>query len=51
MGENKFPNPIFLQPDHQNVWYFKLRLFDLTEFIVWNIKGLRIDIGVQKYWD
>ena len=32
--------PISLQPDVVNLWYFKLRLFDLTEFIVWNIKGL-----------
>ena len=29
------------RPDGANLWYFKLRLFDLTEFIVWNIKGLR----------
>ena len=26
-----------LEPDVVNLWYFKLRLFDLTEFIVWNI--------------
>ena len=32
---------ISLQRDGENRWFFKLRLFDLTEFIVWNIKGLR----------
>ena len=26
-----------LQPDGVNLWYFKLRLFDVTEFSVWNI--------------
>ena len=29
-----------LQPNGVNLWYFKFRLFDLTELIVWNIKGL-----------
>ena len=24
-----------------NLWYFKLWLFDLSEFIVWNIQGLQ----------
>ena len=33
--------PISLQSDDVNLWYFKLRLFGLTEFIVWNIKGPR----------
>ena len=33
--------PIYLQPDGVNLWCFKLRLFDLTEFIVWNFKGLK----------
>ena len=28
---------ISLELDFVNLWYFKLRLFDLTEFIVWNI--------------
>ena len=28
--------PISLQPDSVKLWYFKLRLLDLTEFIVWN---------------
>ena len=38
---SNFLIPISLQPDAVNRWYFKLRLFDLTEFKVWNIKGLR----------
>jgi len=29
--------PISLQPNGIKLWYFKLRLFSLTEFIVWNI--------------
>ena len=29
---SKFLNPIFLQPDDVHLWYFKLILFDLTEF-------------------
>ena len=37
-----------MQPaDIGNLWYFKLGLFDLTELIVWNIKGLR-DIGFPR---
>ena len=28
---------ISLQPDWVNIWYFKLRLLDLTEFMDWNI--------------
>ena len=28
---------IYLQPDGVHVWYFKLRLFDPTELLVWNI--------------
>ena len=32
--------PISLQPGGENLWYFKLRLFDLTESKVWNIQGL-----------
>jgi len=34
-----------LQPYAVNFWSFKLRLFDLTEFIVWNINVN--DIGLQ----
>ena len=37
---SNFKIPISFQPDSVNLWYFKLRLFCLTEFIVWNIKGL-----------
>ena len=29
-----------LQPDGVNLSYFKIRIFDLTEFIVWNILDL-----------
>ena len=32
--------PISLQPDVVNLWYFKHWMFDLTEFIVWNISDL-----------
>ena len=34
-----FLTPISLQSDSVNLWYFKLRLFELIELIVWNIKG------------
>ena len=36
-----FVKPISLQPYDVNLWYFKLTLFDLIAFIVWNIKDLR----------
>ena len=36
-----FVNPISLQPNGVSLWYFKLTLFDLIAFIVWNIKDLR----------
>ena len=36
-----FVKPKSLQPYDVNLWYFKLTLFDLRSFIVWNIKGLR----------
>ena len=39
--KSKFIISISLQPDGANLWYFKLRLFDLAEFIVWKIKGLQ----------
>ena len=29
--------PIYLQPEDANLWYFKLLLFNITEFIAWNI--------------
>ena len=39
-------NPNFIipksqQPDDANLSYFKLKLFDPPEFIVWNIYGLQ----------
>ena len=37
-----------LKPDGINFWYFKLRLFDLTKFIVWNIIGIRKLEFVEK---
>ena len=38
-----------LQPDVTKRWYFKVRLFDLTEFIVWNIWSMGFkDIGIRK---
>ena len=40
--------PIALQPDVANLWFFKLRLFDLEEFTIWNIQGLRH--WVTKIW-
>ena len=43
----KFSIPISLQPHGVNNWFFKLRLFDLTEFIVWNI----YDMGLHRYRD
>ena len=30
-----------LQSDGVNLWYFKLRQFDVTEIIIWNIERLR----------
>ena len=33
--------PISLQPDGDNIWYFKLKLFALIEIKVWIIWGLR----------
>ena len=32
-----FVIPISIQPNGVNLWYFKLRLFELTDFIVWNL--------------
>ena len=43
---------ISLQIDEVDLWYFKLRLFDLTELIVWNIKGLQdTTFGYKDYKD
>ena len=32
---------ISLQPASVNLWYFKLRFFEITKFIVWNIRSLQ----------
>ena len=51
-----FVKPISLQPYDVNLWYFKLTLFDLTEFKVWNIQGLRhwvatiLNLENQSLW-
>ena len=37
----KFIKTISFQPDGVNLSYFKLGLFDLREYLVWNIKGLQ----------
>ena len=48
--------PISLQPDGANLWYFKLRILDLTEFMVWNIKVLShrvseiLELKNQSMW-
>jgi len=51
--KSNFRIPISLQPDDENLSYVKVRLFNLTEFMVWNIKGrlrhwVAIDIGIRK---
>ena len=33
--------PLSLQPVGMHLWYFKFRIFDLTEVKVWNIEDLR----------
>ena len=33
--------PLSLQPGGVNLWYFQHRVFDLTEYTVLNMKGLR----------
>jgi len=35
-----FNHYIFATWYGEDIWYFKLRLFDLTGFTVWDIKGL-----------
>ena len=40
--------PISSQLDDVNLWYFKIRLCDPTEFIVWNIKGLQHWVAETK---
>ena len=38
---SNFKIPISLLPDNVNPWYFKLRLFDLTELKFLSTKGLQ----------
>ena len=38
---SNFLIPIWHKSDNVNLRYFNLRPFDLTKYIVWNIKGLR----------
>ena len=37
-----------MQPDGGNLWYFKLRLFDLTELIFESLRLGCKDIGFRK---
>ena len=43
-----------MQPDGVKLWYFKFRLFNLTEIIVWKFESLRSatlvcnEIGIRK---
>ena len=46
--KSNFLISIFLQPDGVNLWYFKLRLFDLGEFLVWHIYK-SYNIGLQRF--
>ena len=43
--------PISLQPNGVKIWYFNLRHFDLTELIVWNIKGLQHRVAQIKRFE
>ena len=38
VSNSNFRNPISLQPHGVNLWYFKLRIFGMPKFIIWNIK-------------
>ena len=40
---------IFLQLKSLNLRFFKLRLFNLTEIIVWNIKGLQHQVAKTQF--
>ena len=42
-------NPISLQPDGVNLWYFKIRVMLGPPVKVWNIKGLRRQVA-QIRW-
>jgi len=44
----KFSIPISLKLKGVNLWFFKLRLSNLTEIIVWNIKGLHHQVEKIK---
>ena len=46
---SNFPIPKFVQQDGVHFWYFKLKLFDLTEFIVRNVKGLQHLVAKSWY--
>ena len=46
---SNFLIPIYFQPNGVNLWHFKLRLINLTEFIVWNISGLDKMQGYGDY--
>ena len=50
--KSQFSIPISLKQDGVNLWYFKLWLFDPSEFIVWNIYGSTTlgcrDKGIKK---
>ena len=37
-----------MQPDGVKLWYFKLRLFNQTEYIVGNFKGLQHRVEMIK---
>ena len=43
-----FLTPLSFQPDGVNLWYFKLKLFDLTKLSVWNTKGLHHQVEKIK---
>ena len=43
--------PLFLQPDVVNLLYFQLRLFELAELIIWNIKGQQLRAAKIKGLD
>ena len=48
----KFSDHYIFATDGGNLWYFKFRLFNASEFLVLNIKGLRHrvkkDIGIER---
>ena len=43
--------PLSLQPDVVNLLYFQLRLFELAELIIWNIKGQQLRAAKIKGLD